>query len=122
MKFELFQELMAFDTKGGACIEILFSVEGSSKFFNSWMGKMPDKQTGRDLFWYGLTADGENAYDYPNFKEFSSDKVFDGKSLLEIWDSITFIEINGCEPNEMIETYLYGNDRLGAPLEPCDDL
>ena len=79
------------------------------------MGKMPDRKTKKDVFWYGLTPDGKNAYDYLTFEEFSSANVFDGKSLLEIWDNIVIEEINGCDPMEMVDIYLSGKGCLLAP-------
>ena len=79
------------------------------------MGKMPDKKTKKDVFWFGLTPDGDNAYDYPTFEEFSFANIFDGKSLMEIWDNIVIEEINGCDPMEMVEMYLFGKGRMSAP-------
>ena len=114
MSFELFQKLMSFDTKNRSCIEILFSVKGTDKFIYSWMGKMPDRKTKQDVFWYGLTPDGRNAYDYSTFEEFSSADVFEGKSLLEVWDNIVIEEINGCDPMEMVDMYLSKKGRMGA--------
>ena len=46
------------------------------------MGKLPDKKNGRDVYWFGLTSDGKNAFDYATFEDFSTAKVFDGKSLI----------------------------------------
>ena len=115
MTFELFKKILSFETKGNLCIEILFTVQGSDKFSSCWMGKLPDKKTKEDVFWYGLTPDGKNAYDYSTFEKFSSAEVFDGKSLIEIWDNITIVDINGCDPAEMIEMYLSGNGGLEAP-------
>ena len=111
MTFELFQKLMSFDTKGHSCIEILFSVKGSEKFDYSWMVKTPNKKTKKDFFGFGLT---DNAYVYPTFEEFSLAKIFDGKSLMEIWDNIVIEEINGCDPMEMVEIYLFEKGRMGA--------
>lgn len=115
MTFELFKNVMSFETKGNLCIEILFKVNGNNKFNSCWMGKLPSKENQEDVFWYGLTPDGENAYDYSTFEEFSSAEIFDGKSLIEIWDNITIIDINGCDPDEMIEMYLSGSGGLEAP-------
>ena len=115
MTFELFQKLMSFDTQSRFCIEILFLVKGNEKFDYCWMGKMPDKKTKQDVFWYGLTPDGKNAYDYPTFEEFLSANVFDGKSLLEIWDNIVIEDINGCDPMEMVDMYLSRRGGMGAP-------
>lgn len=105
MTFELFQKLMSFDTQRRFCIEILFVVKGNEKFDHCWMGKMLDRKTKQDVFWYGLTPDGENAYDYPTFEKFSSACIFDGKSLWEIWDKIVIAEIDGCDPLEMVDMH-----------------
>ncbi len=115
MKFELFEELMSFDTKGRCCIEIAFIVKGSDKFDCCWLGKTPDQENKEDVFWYGLTPDGKNAYDYPSFEAFSSAAVFDGQSLLQVWDKVIIEEINGLDPEEMIELYLSGKGGMGAP-------
>ena len=115
MTSELFKNIMSFDTKDNLCIEIFFKVQGSDKFNSCWMGKLPSKETQKDVFWFGLTPDGKNAYAYSTFEEFSSAEVFDGKSLIEIWDNITIVDINGCDPAEMIEMYLSGNGGLEAP-------
>lgn len=120
MTFELFQRLMSFETKGQLCIEISFQVRGIDRFHCCWMGKMPDHQTKEDTFWYGLTPDGKNAYDYPTFEAFASANVFDGKSLSEIWDDVVIEDINGCDPMEMAEMYLSEKGGLGA-TQPCTD-
>lgn len=106
INFDTFSRLMAFDTKGSFCIEIYFRLKDSRKFDSCWMGKLYDAKVGADTYWFGLTADGKNAYDYISFKEFSTADVFDGKSLIDVWDSIEIIDINGCEPSEMIKSYL----------------
>ena len=78
-------------------------------------GKCQIRKQRKMFFWFGLTPDGDNAYDYPTFEEFSFAKIFDGKSLMEIWDNIVIEEINGCDPMEMVEMYLFGKGRMGAP-------
>ena len=107
--FEQIKRLMAFDIKKKYCIEIAFSVSESEKFDFCWMGKLPDKTTGQDVYWFGLTSDGKNAFDYPTFEEFSTAKVFDGKSLFEIWDAVTVLEIDGCDPLERFVSYINEN-------------
>ena len=115
MTFQLFQKLMSFDTKESLCIEIFFAVKESDKFDRCWMGKMPSRETQKDIFWYGLTPDGKNAYDYPKLEDFLSADVFDGKSLTEIWNEVEIKSINGCDPSEMIEMYLSSSGGLGSP-------
>ena len=73
------------------------------------MGKMHDQNVGKDVYWFGLTEDGKNAFDYATFEEFSNAKVFDGKSLVEIWDTVTVKEIDGCDPTERLRDYIGEN-------------
>ena len=107
--FERIKKLFAFETQGKYCVEILFSVKESKKYDCCWMGKLPDKKNGRDVYWFGLTSDGKNAFDYATFEDFSTAKVFDGKSLIEIWDAVIVEEIDGCEPLERLENYIGEN-------------
>ncbi len=107
--FDQIKQLMMNKTQGQYCVEILFSIKGSKKYNRCWMGEMPDRETGDDIYWFGLTADGKNAFDYPTFEEFSNAKVFDGKSLVEIWDTVTVEEIDGCEPMERLGDYIGEN-------------
>lgn len=103
--FDQIKRLFAFDAKK-TCVEILFCVNGYEKFNNCWMGKYFDKKTKSWVYWFGLTEDGKNAFDYPTFEEFSSAKVFIGKSFCEIWDAVTVLEIDGCDPMERIMFYI----------------
>ena len=107
--FNQIKKLFAFETQGKYSVEILFSVNGTTRFDSCWMGKMPDKVTAKDVYWFGLTSDGKNAFDYSTFEDFSTAKVFDGKSLIEIWDAVTVEEIDGCEPLKRLENYIGEN-------------
>ena len=62
--FNQIKQLFAFETQGKYCVEILFSVNEITRFDSCWMGKMPDKVTAKDVYWFGLTSDGKNAFDY----------------------------------------------------------
>lgn len=104
--FDQIKQLFAFEIQSKNCIEIAFRVNGSDKFNFCWMGKLFDKEIQSDVYWFGLTPDGKSAFDYPTFEEFSFAKVFYGKSLFDIWDDITVLEINACDPEIMIEMYL----------------
>lgn len=99
-------QLFQSDLQNKSCIEILFEVINSSRFTHCWMGKLPDKETGRDVYWLGLTRDGQGAYDYVSFAEMSEAKVFDGKSLKEIWNDVVLLQIDGCDPEERIMNYI----------------
>ena len=96
--FDQIKRLMSFDIKKKYCIEIAFSVADSVKFDFCWMGKLPDKETGADVYWFGLTEDGENGFDYPTFEEFASAKVFDVNrsigSQLSISKTVTSSQIS----------------------------
>lgn len=104
--FDQFKQLMSFETEGKYCIEIAFSVKDQGKFSSCWMGKTPEEESKEDSYWFGLTEDGNNAFNYGTFEEFASAKVFEGRSLFEIWDKVTVSEINGCDPEEQILIYI----------------
>ena len=104
--FDQFKQLMSFETQGVYCVEIAFSVKMREKFSSCWMGKMPEEKSKADLYWFGLTEDGDNAFDYRTFEEFVSAKVFDGRSLFEIWDEVIISAIDGCDPDERILNYI----------------
>ena len=104
--FDQLKQLMSFETQGKYCIEIAFSVKDQGKFSSCWMGKTPDEESKADSYWFGLTEDGNNAFEYRTFEEFVSAKVFEGRSLFEIWDKVAVSEINGCDPEEQILHYI----------------
>ena len=103
--YNMFLKMMSYDIRGRYCIEILFSIDGSEKYSQCWMGKLYDKDIGKDVYWYGLTPDDKNAYCYVSFDDFMSAEVFKGKSLVEIWDIVRILEIDGCDPEERIKFY-----------------
>ena len=35
-----------------------------------------------------------------------NDKVFDGMSLLDVWESVEILSIDGCDPAERLECYI----------------
>ncbi len=106
IEFDQIKQLFEFETLGKYCVEILFSVNGSEMFDSCWMGKTPDEDKNNDIYWFGLTSDGKNAFNYSTFEEFSSAKVFDGKALIDILDNITVKEIDGCDPEQRISFYI----------------
>ena len=100
-------KLFSFDLEGKWCIEIEFSVKGYPKYQSCWMGKTPNKvDKEKELYWYGLVPDCSEAYDYDNFEEFSDAPVFEGKSLKQIWKKVQVLSIDGCDPQERIQSYL----------------
>lgn len=97
-----FEDITAFlqqDLEQKYCIEISFSVKGMAEYAFCWMGKMPDQaDKAKDCYWYGLTPDGSQAYDYDNLDDFLSAPVFDGCSLRQVWKDVTLDSVNGSEP------------------------
>lgn len=107
ISFNDITELFSYDLEEKFCIEIEFSVKGESTYQSCWMGKMPDRENReKEIYWYGLVPDGSEAYDYDNFRDFSSACVFHGKSLIEIWEKVDILSIDGCDPDDRIKAYL----------------
>lgn len=105
--YEVFKKLLSWKTEGKYCIEVNFAVDGSEKYSDCWLGKMPSPDIpGTDSYWYGLVADGSEEYDYTSREGILSAKVFGGKSIAEIWENVSFLEIDGCEPERRIEHYM----------------
>ena len=116
--FEQITKLFSFDTKKKYCVEIQFMLDESKKFDYCWMGKMWDTKEEKDIYWYGLTADGTNAYDYVSFHDMATAPVFDGRSLIDVWDQIVIEEIDDCDPIERLLDYIGDNQsghRMGTP-------
>ena len=101
--FETIAELFSSDPEGIFCVEIEFLVKNSPRYQSCWMGKMPHRENReKEVYWYGLVPNGSEAYDYDNFRDFSTAPVFAGQSLRDIWDSITLVTINSCDPEEYL--------------------
>jgi hypothetical protein len=105
--FSTFKKMMLYDvSKNQSCIEVKFCVDESNIYTESWLGKMTDEDNHKPIYWYGLVDDGSQAYDYKSFENFSNAKVFNGKSIEDIWDSISIIDIDACDVDGRIRHYL----------------
>ena len=116
IKFSDFMEVLKYDViKYSGCSEVHFKVEDSEEFNDCWMGKTPNREDkNKELYWYGLKRDGSAAYDYEHQEEFISAKVFNGKSLIEMWDCIELIAIDMAGTvEERIEAYKNFNRGTG---------
>lgn len=111
--FAQISELFAFDTKQRFCVEIQFMLTGSNQFNHCWMGKMWSREEQRYVYWYGLTHDGKNAYDYATFEDMADAPVFDGFNLKEVWKNIVIEKIDGCDPLVRLNDYVDGEKRYG---------
>ena len=104
---EDFLRLMSCDLEGRFCIEIDFLIEGDAEYHQCSMGKMPSREDSTvDEYWYGLTPDGAQAYEYFILQEFCDAPVFRGRSLFEIWDKVDFCSLDGCPFEDRIGAYL----------------
>lgn len=107
ISYKHFKCIMAYDiTENQTCIEIEFSVDDSDEYELSWLGKMWDRETNKVIYWFGLTDDGLQAYEFDSFEAFINTKVFLGKSIKEVWDSITLHTIDGCNIQDRLPFYL----------------
>jgi len=87
-----FKKMMLYDVvEKNSCIEVNFCVDDCMEYDDCWLGKMPDLQKKQSIYWYGLVKDGSQAYDYNSLEEFLKVKIFNGKNIVEIWESITLI-------------------------------
>ena len=107
IEFIDFERIMLCDIskKNNHCIEIAFCVDDSDEFQDSWMGKMLDADTKKPVFWLGLTPDGSQAYDFNTYSAFINAKFFRGKSICQIWDSISIYSLDGGLVEEMLPFY-----------------
>ncbi len=98
MHFDIFSTIFK-DKLDSTCLEIEFSIS-NTEFKNCFMGKM--LENGKPLYWYGFPDMKSLKYDFYNFEDFTNAKIFNDKSLIEIWDDIEFLIIDGCEPEERL--------------------
>ncbi len=105
--FKDFQCVMSYDiTVNETCIEIEFCVDNFDAYQASWLGKTIDRDTKKIIYWFGLTEDGLQAYNFDSFEQFINAKVFDNKNIKEIWDSVSLLSIDACDIKERLPFYL----------------
>ena len=99
---------MSFDisTKQDPCTEIYFYVLNYVDYQESWLGKSIDKGTNKEIYWYGLTPDGSQSYNFYSLSQFINAKVFHGKNIKEIWDLIFITSIDGGNIEEIFSFYM----------------
>ena len=105
--YEEFCSVMLYNiTNNQTCIEIEFCIDNCKDYQCSWLGKMLDSKGEKSIYWFGLTEDGSQAYDYETFDQFLNAKVFYDKSIKEIWDLVTILSIDVCDIEERLPFYL----------------
>lgn len=87
IRYDYFRERLI--KKDDIC-EINFSITGNNDYQNCWMGYSDDE----DCYWFGL-SDAKQSYDYKTADDILNAKVFDGKSMCELWDKVEFYTVNG---------------------------
>ena len=107
LDFGYFEKVMKSKVSDKYSVEIQFEVESSEIYNLSWMGKSIERETNREVFWFGLVEDGSQAYDYETFDEFVNSQVFYGeKSLKDLWDLILIFSLNGANESDIINVFL----------------
>jgi hypothetical protein len=90
-------------TTQDTCVELNFCIDNDLEYVDCWLGKMPDKiAKDKEVYWYGLVPDGSQAYDYEQLDDFLEAKVFRGKNIYEVFDTITLFSLNGSSIEEML--------------------
>jgi hypothetical protein len=70
---------------------------------------MPDRNNpNKEIYWYGLARDGSQAYDYDNLEDILNAKVFNGKSMCDVIEKVTWYSLAGCSIDEMLRYYIEG--------------
>ncbi len=93
--------------KYNSCIEMNFCIDDDTEYEDCWLGKMPDRDNlGKEVYWYGLTSDGLQAYDYAKLEDILNSKVFHGKSLCDVIENVTWYSLDGCSIEERLPDYL----------------
>jgi len=101
ISFDAFKKLLTAPMPDNCCQEILFELENSEKYNHCWMGAI--NKNGSTKYWFGLTKNGNEAYDYTNFDQMTSTPIFNGKTLKEVWECTDIISVNGCDPEIFIQ-------------------
>jgi len=90
-----FEAIMSQDViSDNTSIEAEFCIDGLSMYDEACLGKKMRNNANTDVYWFGLVPDGSQAYDFDCFEEFINANVFSGRSLKEIWNSISFFYIH----------------------------
>ncbi len=89
IKYDYFRERLI--AKDGV-YEINFHITDNEDYQDVWMGYCNEHKE----YWFGrIKGSEENGYDFETADELLNAKVFDGKSMVELWDKAEFDLING---------------------------
>lgn len=106
IRFSDMARVFAYNLQLKYCLEIEFQIIGDDVYTECFMGKMPDEEGKKYYYWYGLTPDGKNAYEFESFDAMADAPVFHGKSLIDLWDQVNILTVDGCDAEWRIKEYL----------------
>jgi hypothetical protein len=90
-----------------ACIEMNFCIDNNIEYEDCWIGKMPDRDNlNKEIYWYGLVGDGSQVYNYAKLEDILNAKVFNGKSMYDVIEKVTWNSLDGCSIEEMLSNYI----------------
>lgn len=93
--------------KYNSCIEMNFRIDNDIQYNDCWLGKMPNRdEFGKEIYWYGLVPDGSQAYNYDKLEDILNAKVFNGKSMYDVIQKVTWYSLDGCSIEEMLSNYI----------------
>ena len=96
----LFDDFIKELSKDWTCLEVCFYVDNHPDYQDCWLWKMVERETNSIIYWYGLVKDGSQAYDFPTMNEFVDAKIFQDRSLKDIWELISIYSFNGIDIEE----------------------
>lgn len=89
-----------------SCIEMNFCTDNDTEYQDCWIGKMPDREDlNKEIYWYGLVPDSSQAYDYAKSEDILNAKVFNGKSMCNVIEKVTWYSLDGCSIEERLTDY-----------------
>lgn len=101
LDFELFYARLCDDDYTNIINETNFYIEDDPVYDCCWLGRLD----GEKPYWYGLVHDGTQAYEYATAQELVDSKVFNGRSLREIWSKVRFYSIGSIDPDTWLSRY-----------------
>lgn len=109
ISFEEFEQLLKYDAAGEcSCTEVFFHIDDDLEYTSCWLGKMSGKNADEPVYWYGLSQDGSQAYDFNSLNDFINAPVFHGETIKNKWNFVTLSSIDGCSVTERLRHYLRG--------------
>ncbi|MGL5415057.1 MAG: hypothetical protein ACRDAU_05310 [Clostridium sp.] len=85
-------------------IEINFSF---NEYTDCYIGKMPDLiNSKKEIYWYSMPPNKEDSYIFDYLDDILTHKIFQEKTLTDIFSEITWHSLDGCSFEEMLHYYI----------------